>query len=176
MINFGKSGGSGSGGSGSDGGGSGSGCGWKIGASTSCLHRQFLCHVLKVLCFIKIALKLSYICEKKQNFQALGAPPPNPVPSAAGGFAPRSPMASGSRGLRPQTSTITPPHCEFLATLQSSSNFGKNIHFNFRRRPFLLLLIQFRRRNYVIFTKVLANAKCVWSRPPKRPPIQNFTI
>ena len=39
-----------------------------------------------------------------------------------------------------------------------------------------LLFIQFRRRNYVIFTKVLSHAKCVWSRLQKRPPMQNFTI
>ena len=37
-----------------------------------------------------------------QNFRVLGAPPPDPVPPAAGGFAPKPP-ASGSWGLRPQT-------------------------------------------------------------------------
>ena len=35
-----------------------------------------------------------------QNFQALGVPPSDPVPLAAGGFAPRTP-ASGIWGLRP---------------------------------------------------------------------------
>ena len=45
------------------------------------LRYQFLCHVLKVLFFIKIALKLSYFCKKMQNFQALGAPPPDPQDS-----------------------------------------------------------------------------------------------
>ena len=39
---------------------------------------QFLCFVLKTLVFIKIALKLSYFCKKMKNFQALGAPPPDP--------------------------------------------------------------------------------------------------
>ena len=39
---------------------------------------QFLCHVLKALFFINIPLKLSYFCKKMQNFQALGAPPPDP--------------------------------------------------------------------------------------------------
>ena len=45
---------------------------------------------------IKIALKLSYICEKKQTFRALEAPPPDP-------------RASGGWRLRPQTPTIPPP-------------------------------------------------------------------
>ena len=83
------------------------------------LRCQFLCHVLKALFFIKIALKLSYFCKKMQNFRALGVPPqatgglrfptqatgatpPDPQPPAAGGFAPR-PIRQ-------------PPHCEFLAT------------------------------------------------------------
>ena len=38
-----------------------------------------------------------------QNFQALGAPPPNP-------------RASGGWGLRPHTPQISPLNCEFLAT------------------------------------------------------------
>ena len=37
------------------------------------LRCQFLCHVLKAIFFIKIALKLSYFCKKMQNFRALGA-------------------------------------------------------------------------------------------------------
>ena len=49
-------------------------------------------------------------------------------------------------------------------------------HFNFWRRPFFLVFIQCRRRNYVIFTKVLLHAKCVCSRLQKHPPMQNFTI
>ena len=49
-------------------------------------------------------------------------------------------------------------------------------HFKFRRRSFFLVFIQFRRRNYVIFTKVLSHAKYVWSRLQKRPPMQNCTI
>ena len=66
--------------------------------------------------------------QKMQNFRVLGAPPPDPVPPAAGGFAPKPP-ASGSWGLRPQTPIglrrlgalppdppNSPPHCEFLAT------------------------------------------------------------
>ena len=35
------------------------------------LRCQFLCHVLKALFFITIALKLSYLCKKMQNFRAL---------------------------------------------------------------------------------------------------------
>ena len=53
------------------------------------LRCQFLCHALKALFFIKIALKLSYFCKKMQNFRGLGAPPPDPQ---------------------------NPPNCEFLAT------------------------------------------------------------
>ena len=34
--------------------------------------------VLKALFFIKIALKLSYVCKKMQNFRALGVLPPDP--------------------------------------------------------------------------------------------------
>ena len=50
-----------------------------------------------------------------QNFRAppclwrLGALPPNPQPPAAGGFAPRPPLASGGWGLRPQTPQTAPP-------------------------------------------------------------------
>ena len=51
-----------------------------------------------------------------QNFQALGAPPPDPVSPAAGGFAPRPPIASDGWGLRPQTPKTAPPNREFLAT------------------------------------------------------------
>ena len=43
-----------------------------------------------------------------QNFRVLGAPPPDPVPPAAGGLAPKPP-ASGGWGLRPQTPTAAPP-------------------------------------------------------------------
>ena len=62
-----------------------------------------------------------------QNFRALGAPPPDPLPPVAGGFAPKPP-ASGVWGLRPQTpiglwrlgapppDPQNSPHCEFLAT------------------------------------------------------------
>ena len=56
------------------------------------LRCQFLCHILKALFFIKIALKLSYFCKKMQNFWVLGGGlPPDPQPPAAGGFAPRPP-------------------------------------------------------------------------------------
>ena len=41
--------------------------------------------------------------------QRLGALPPNPQPPAAGGFAPRPPLASGGWGLRPQTPQPAPP-------------------------------------------------------------------
>ena len=68
------------------------------------LRCQFLCHVLKALFFIKIALKLRYICKKMQNLRALGAPPPHP-------------SASGGWGLCSQAPKTAPtPECEFLAT------------------------------------------------------------
>ena len=63
---------------------------------------QFLCHVLKAIFFIEMALKLSYFCKKMQNFRALGLRPQTPVPPAAGGFAHRPPKQ--------------PHHREFLAT------------------------------------------------------------
>ena len=44
-----------------------------------------------------------------QNFRALGARPPDPVPPAAGVFAPKPPLASGSWGLHPQTPRIALP-------------------------------------------------------------------
>ena len=36
--------------------------------------------------------------------------------SAAGGFAPRPPLASGGWGLRPDSPKDSSPHCDFLAT------------------------------------------------------------
>ena len=39
----------------------------------------------------------------------LEALPPNPQPPAAGGFAPRLPLASGGWGLSPQTPKTAPP-------------------------------------------------------------------
>ena len=60
------------------------------------LRSQFLCHVLKALFFIKTAPKLSYICKKMQNLQALGAPP-------------RDPRASGGWELCPQAPKTAPP-------------------------------------------------------------------
>ena len=60
------------------------------------LRCRFLCHVLKALFFIKIALKLSYFWKKNAKFRALGAKPPDP-------------RASGSWGLRPQTPKTASP-------------------------------------------------------------------
>ena len=66
------------------------------------LRCQFLCHVLKTVFSIKIALKLSYFCKKKcKIFQHWGLRPQTPVPPAAGSFAlppyPHwSPAAGGS--------------------------------------------------------------------------------
>ena len=44
----------------------------------SCCAASSYVTSLKALFFIKIALKLSYFCKKMQNFQALGALPPDP--------------------------------------------------------------------------------------------------
>ena len=62
-----------------------------------------------------------------QNFWALGAPPPAPVPSAAGGFAPKPPASGGWR-LRPQTPK-TAPHCEYLATYLATNEIFKPMPF-----------------------------------------------
>ena len=50
-----------------------------------------------------------------QNFQALGAPPPDARASGSWGLCPQSPVAYSGWGLRPQTHK-QPSHCEFLAT------------------------------------------------------------
>ena len=67
------------------------------------LRWQFPCHVLKALFFIKIDLKLSYICKKMQNLRALGAKPPDPSASGGWELCPQAPQTaprlriSGSR-------------------------------------------------------------------------------
>ena len=94
----------------------------------SCLHCQFLSHVLKSLFFNQNSPKMKLFLQKNAKFlsvggstpkppclRRLGALPPNPQPPAAGCFAPRPPLASGGLGLRPQTPK-TAPHSEFLAT------------------------------------------------------------
>ena len=63
------------------------------------LHCQFLCHVLKALIFIKIALKLLFL-QKNAKF------------SSAGGSAPRPPKRS--------------PHCKFLAMRLNASLFDND--------------------------------------------------
>ena len=62
----------------------------------------------KAIFFIKIALKLSYFC-KNAKFSSAGGFVPDPQLPATGGFAPRSPLASGGWGLRPQTPETTRP-------------------------------------------------------------------
>ena len=91
------------------------------------LRCQFLCYDFKTLFFVKIALKLSYFCKKMQNFQALGAPPPDPVPPAAGVFAP-APIGLRRLEAPPQDPKIIPPHCEFLAT-RLVPFFGEDLFF-----------------------------------------------
>ena len=88
---------------------------------------------------------------------------------SVGGARPRyGPRGAGSGGTRPPIEIERPP-----------SRFRRPPIENWVLVPaktFFLAFIQFRRRNYVIFTKVLSHAKCVWSRLQKRPPMQNFTI
>ena len=58
----------------------------------------------KSIIFYQYSPKIKLFLKKKmQNFQALGAPPPNP-------------RASGGWGFCPQTPKSTPLNCEFLAT------------------------------------------------------------
>ena len=64
------------------------------------LFCQFLCHVLKAILFITIALKLSYFCKKIQKFRASPSDPHWPP---------------GGWGQSPQTPKQA-PHCEFLAS------------------------------------------------------------
>ena len=65
------------------------------------LRYQFLCHVLNALSFIKIALKLSYFCQKMQNFRALGALPPDPRASCSWGQSPQTPSLGQLGALPP---------------------------------------------------------------------------
>ena len=92
------------------------------------LRCQFLCHVLKTLFFIKIALKLSYFFKKMQNFRALEARPPDPPASGGWGLCPQTPRFQQLGALPPTPIGLwqlgsplpdpksAPPHCEFLAT------------------------------------------------------------
>ena len=43
----------------------------------SCLRCQFLCRILKAL-FYQTSSKIKLFLKKMQNFEALGAPPPDP--------------------------------------------------------------------------------------------------
>ena len=56
-------------------------------------------YTFKALISIKIVQKLSYFSKKMQNFQMLGALPPDLLASGSGGFAPKA-----------------TPHYKFLAT------------------------------------------------------------
>ena len=52
----------------------------------------------------------------------LGALPPNPQPTAAGGFFPQTPIGLRRLGAPPPDPPKQPHHCEFLATrLQESA-------------------------------------------------------
>ena len=52
--------------------------------------------------------------QKMQNFRALGASPPDPLPPAAGGL-PLNPQPPAAGGFAPRPPK-QPPLCEFLAT------------------------------------------------------------
>ena len=89
--------------------------------------------------------------------------------------------ASPHRELAPPHRDLGVPSSRFKRWMirqerrNSSPNFGEK-PLQFSAKTFFLVFIQFRLRNYVIFTKVLSHAKCVWSGLQKRPPMQNFTI
>ena len=70
---------------------------------------QFLCHVLIALFFIKIALKLNYICKKMQIFERCGCGAPKLPASGSWGLVPGPQLASGGWGRSPQTPKTAPP-------------------------------------------------------------------
>ena len=68
--------------------------------------------LLKSLFFNQNSPKMKLFLQKHAKFSSLrrlGALPPNPQPPAAGGFAPRPPLASCGWGLRPHTPQTAPP-------------------------------------------------------------------
>ena len=70
----------------------------------------------KSIIFYQYNPKIKLFLKKKcKIFKRWGLRPQTPVPPAAGGFAPRPPIASGSWGLCPQTPKTAPRNCEFLA-------------------------------------------------------------
>ena len=76
------------------------------------LRCQFLGHVLKALFFLKVALKLIYICKNMHNFRALRAPPPDPCLQQLGALLPDPhwpPLAGGP----PPDSQNRPPIANF---------------------------------------------------------------
>ena len=67
-----------------------------------------------------------------QNFRALGAPPPDPQPPAANGFATRPPLASGGWGFRLQIPKHSPPNANFwlrsrAGTYEATSSTAANV-------------------------------------------------
>ena len=107
--------------------------------------------------------------------------PPLNCRGDAGGRVPHRELAYPHRNLASPHRDLGVPSSRFERWINrqkrfnSSPNFGE-IPLQFLAMTFFLLFIQFRRRNYVIFTKVLSHAKCVWSRLQKRPLMQNFAI
>ena len=76
----------------------------------------------KSIILIKIALILGYFCKKNAKFRVLGTPP------AAGGFAPRPPLASGRWGLRLQTpKTALPSRISGYAPGLATSNLDSSV-------------------------------------------------
>ena len=91
----------------------------------SCLHCQFLSHVLKSLFFNQNSPKMKLFLQKNAKFSSAGgsaprppclrrleALPPNPHPPNPNPN-PHWPPAAGGSAPDPPNS---PPHCEFLAT------------------------------------------------------------
>ena len=85
------------------------------------------------LIFIKIGLKLSYLCQKKFFFECWWIRPPHPMPPVAGGLAPRPqlPPVVGGSAPRPRNAS---PHRRFLATRLHEEKFTAR----YCRPPFVL--------------------------------------
>ena len=68
----------------------------------------------KSIIFYQYSPKIRLFLKKKcKIFKRWGLRPRTPMPTVAGGFAPRPPIVSGSWGLRPQTPKTAPAIANF---------------------------------------------------------------